>query len=163
MRKWEVVPRAIKRQVLFRSGIGIVLLFLFFLILGCWRDIYLGMSCLLFSIVLLGSGGILYCQGAEGKYICIQGICRLVETTGVRKRVKRIVVTLDQNTLKIPVWQGMIRPVVGDMVLIYLSERTPVYGQDGDYTIASYYAMEIIKAPGTVERNGTDRKFFEMD
>lgn len=141
--KWERVPKALQKQVFRRLVPGAGFLLLLVVILACFRDVYLGLPCLLFAAILLGTGGWLFCQGAEGNYICIRGTCRQVETTGIRKRVKCIRVTLDKNTLTIPVWQGMIRPASGDTVIVYLSDKTPVYGQDADYMICSYYAMEI--------------------
>nr|WP_300563499.1 hypothetical protein [uncultured Acetatifactor sp.] len=33
----------------------------------------------------------------------------------------------------------------GDTVIVYLSEKTPVYEQENGYMVCSYYALEIGK------------------
>ncbi|BCZ37856.1 hypothetical protein GVanDAA622_25470 [Enterococcus faecium] len=43
--------------------------------------------------------------------------------------------------MKIPIRQRMKVLSIGDTVIIYLSDKTPVYEHEGSYMICSYYAL----------------------
>ena len=77
--------------------------------------------------------------------MCIQGTCEKIETVGLRKRTKGIWVQLEGNVVKIPIRQRMKVLSIGDTVIIYLSDKTPVYEHEGNYMICSYYALGIEK------------------
>ncbi len=139
------LPEPLQKQAAVRIAGGMLFLFLFAAILIGFRDFYFSLPCLLFSGFLLISGLKLCYNSLAGDYMCVQGICEGIETTGIRKRIKGILVRLEGNKLRIPVRQGMKKLSVGDTVIIYLSDRTPVYEQDGDYMICSYYALGMEK------------------
>lgn len=136
------LPQALRKQVLIRTLLGAGFLILFFVILASFRDFYFSIPCLLLSAVLLGNGGWLLVQGIRKNYIRLEGVCDKIETAGIRKRVRSIRILLEQDTLKIPIRQGMKQLAVGDTVIVYLSDRTPVYEQEGGYMICSYFALE---------------------
>lgn len=141
--KWIKVPKALQRQVLFRSGGGgLFLMILLFLMTGS-RDLYLLLPCVLCMIWLAGSGFWLFMQAAEGNYMRLQGQCIRIDTSGLRKRVQAVHLALEQGTVKIPVRYRISKLSEGDTVSIYLAEKTPVFERDDTYIISSYYAMEI--------------------
>ncbi len=141
--KWIKMPKALQRQVLFRSGGGgLFLMILLFLMTGS-RDLYLLLPCVLCMFWLAGSGFYLFLQAAGGNYMRLQGQCIRIDTSGLRKRVHAVHLALEQGTVKIPIRQRIRRLSEGDTVSIYVAEKTPVYEQDGLYIISSYYAMEI--------------------
>lgn len=141
--KWIKMPKALQRQVLFRSGASVLFWLLFIIILSCFRDIYLVLPCLLLACYLTGSSVWLFFQSVAGNYMHLQGECIRLETIGIRKRVRSIHLALEQGIVKIPVRQRIRRFSEGDTVSIYVAEKTPVYERDGLYIISSYYAMEI--------------------
>lgn len=51
----------------------------------------------------------------------------------------------EPRLLTVSIRERMKRLSVGDTVIIYLSEKTPVYSRDGAYLLYGYYAVEIRK------------------
>lgn len=139
------LPRPLQKQVLIRLAAGTVFIFLMIVVLICSRDLYFALPCALLSGYLLLNGGRVFYQGYRGDYVRIQGICEEIETIGIRKRIKSIRIAFDGYSVKIPVRQRMKRLAVGDTVIVYLSEKAPVYEQDGGYMICSYDALETEK------------------
>ena len=139
------LSKSLQKQVLIRFMGGGGFLFLLLMILICFRDLYFALPCFLLAGFLLISGAHLFYNGSRGEYICIHGICEQIETFGIRKRIKAIRIAFDGYSLRIPVRQRMRRLSVGDTVIIYLSQKAPVYEQDGEYMVCSYYALETEK------------------
>ena len=152
--RFKQLPEALQKQVLTRFGIGVLFLLLFLIIVFCFRDLYLSLPCLLFAGFLIASGGCLFYNGLMGKYVRIQGICNQVETTGIRKRIRYIYITMEQSIVKLPVRQRMKNLAVGDTIIIYLSDREPVYEQDNGYLVCSYFALERRKEEREQHGNG---------
>lgn len=141
--KWIKMPKALQRQVLFRSGGGgLFLMILLFLMTGS-RDLYLLLPCVLCMIWLAGSGFWLFLQAAGGSYMCLQGQCIRIDTAGLRKRVQAVHLALEQGTVKILVRYRISKLSEGDIIVVYVAEKTPVYERDGECIIGNYYAMEI--------------------
>lgn len=115
---------------------------LLFLITGS-RDLYLLLPCVLCMFWLAGSGFWLFLQAAEGNYMRLQGQCIRIDTAGLRKRVHAVHLALEQGTVKIPVRYRINRLSEGDIIVVYVAEKTPVYERGGEYIIGNYYAMEI--------------------
>ncbi len=143
--KFSNIPKSLQKQILVRLIAGMVFLLLLIVILVCFRDLYFALPCLLLSGFLFINGIHLFYNGSKGKYICIYGICEHIETFGIRKRIKAIGIAFDGYSLRIPVRERMKRLSIGDTVIVYLSETTPVYEQDGEYMVCSYYALEAEK------------------
>lgn len=141
--RFEKMPQALQKQVLFRFGGSVLLWVLFIIILSSFRDIYLILPCLLLAGYLTGSSIWLFYQSVAGNYMHLQGECIRLETIGIRKRVRSLHLALEQGIVKISVRQRIRRLSEGDTVSIYVAEKTPVYERDGIYIISSYYAMEI--------------------
>ena len=139
------LPQVLQRQVAIRlaAGGGFILLFLAVQLgLG---DIYLSLPCLLFGSVMIVNGSLLFYNGVKGNFIRVQGICRQVETAGIRKRIRNICIETELYTIKMPIRHRISNLNKGDTVIVYLSEKTPVYEQENGYMVCSYYALEIGK------------------
>lgn len=108
------LPEPLQKQAAVRIAGGALFLFLFAAILIGFRDFYFSFPCLLFSGFLLISGLKLCYNSLAGDYMCVQGVCEGIETAGIRKRVRGILVRLEGSTLRVPVRQGMKRLSVGD-------------------------------------------------
>lgn len=143
--KLNTLPAPLQKQVVFRLGVGMLFLLLMVLIWILFADVYFGLPCLLLSGFLLVNGGHLFYFGSKGRYICICGTCKQIETFGIRKRIKSIEIAFDGHLVRIPIRQRMKRLSIGDTVIVYLSEKAPVYEQDGEYMVCSYYALETEK------------------
>lgn len=143
--KFKHLPDALQKQVVLRLAIGAGFFILFLIVQFCMGDIYFSLPCVVFGGVMIVNGGLLFYNGIKGNFIRVQGICRQIETTGIRKRIKNLYIDMEPYTLKMPVRHRIRNLIRGDTVIIYLSEKTPVYEQDKGYMICSYYALEIKK------------------
>ena len=132
------LPAPLQKQIAIRIVGGAVFLLLFVIILLGFRDFYFSLPCLLLS-------GFLLINGIRLCYNSFAGNCEKIETVGLRKRTKGIWVQLEGNVVKIPIRQRMKVLSIGDTVIIYLSDKTPVYEHEGNYMICSYYALGIEK------------------
>lgn len=145
--KFKRLPGALQRQIMLRMAIGIGFLALFFGIQFCLGDIYFSLPCVVFGGVIIANGGFLLYNGVEGNFISVQGVCRQIEVTRIRKRIRNIYIDTEPEPyiLKMPVRHRIRNLNKGDTIILYLSEKTPVYEQDNGYMICSYYALEIRK------------------
>lgn len=143
--KFKQLPQALQKQIIYRFLFGGIFLALFFIILICFRDYYLYIPAIFFALFLIVNGAFLLYNCIKGDYLCVEGICKRVEVTGFRKRIKSIYADVGDNTLRIMIKQRLKNVAVGDTIVVYLAEKTPVYDQDGGYMINSYHALEISK------------------
>lgn len=143
--KFKQLPETMKKQILLRSATGLLFIILFVIVLVYFGDIYLYLPCLLFAGFLLSNAGLLLYNSVNEKFISVRGICKNIEVTGIRKRIKSISLKLDEGTLKILIKSRLKHLAVGDTVIVYLSDKTPVYDDNGVHFICNYYALEIRK------------------
>lgn len=139
-------PVALQKQILYRLGLAAVFLLLFFIMwLEFTDEPYLYVPCLLIALFLSVDGGLLLFNTLKKKYLAIEGKCEYIEVTGIRKRVKSVTLIVGFNRLIIPIRQRMKRLAVGDTVIVYVSDKAPVYEYENGYVIDSYYAIEYRK------------------
>lgn len=143
--KFKRLPDALQKQVALRLAIGAGFFVLFLVVQFCMGDIYFSLPCVVFGGVMIVNGGLLFYNGTEGNFISVRGVCRQIETTGIRKRIRNLYIDTEPYILKLPVRQRIRNLDKGDTIIVYLSEKTPVYEQDNGYMICSYYALEIRK------------------
>ena len=141
-RKIGNLPRPLEEQIWIRCGIGLALA-LGGIILLCSTGLYVGLPLLLVSGYMMGSGFQLALNCLAGKYTAIKGDCRQVETAGLRKRARAIVLSVENTLVRIQLHQRRCSIQEGDGVIVYVSDRTPVYVKDGCDYICSYYALEV--------------------
>lgn len=143
--RFKQLPEPLQQQVIRRFAVAIVFVLLFFITLFGFGDVYLFLPCLLFAgFFIVNALRLLYtCD-----YISVSGTCVQVETTAIRKRIKSLTLEYEEEEprlLTVSIRERMKRLSVGDTVIIYLSEKTPVYSRDGAYLLYGYYAVEIRK------------------
>lgn len=141
--KFKSLPEALQWQILSRFAGGIGFLLLFIVIVIFYRNVYLWLPSLFFMAVLIVSGSVLLYNSIKGNYVSVAGVCENIEVTGIRRRVKRITLKLEENSLTISVRHRIKKLKVGDTVIVYLSVKAPVYPQDDGYVVFNYYAMEV--------------------
>jgi len=140
--KFYHLPKPFQKQMLIQLAAGAAFLLLMIAIFICFRDLYFTLPCVLMSAYLMINGGRLFYNGYRGNYVCIRGKCEEIESVGIRKRIKSIRIVFDGYSVKIPIRQRMKRITVGDTVIVYLSEKAPVYERNGEYMIGSYDVLE---------------------
>ncbi|MEY8389823.1 hypothetical protein D3Z47_02140 [Lachnospiraceae bacterium] len=143
--KFRYLPKALQWQAMLRISIGMGFLVLFFAVQFGLRDVCLSFPCILAGSTMIVNGSLLFYNGFKGNFICIQGVCRQMETVGIWKQLRNIYISTELYTLKIPVRHRIRNLNKGDTVIIYLSEKTPAYEQDNGYMVCGYYALEIGK------------------
>jgi len=141
--KFKSLPEALQWQILSRFAGGIGFLLLFVVIMIFYRNMYLWLPSLFFMVLLIVSGSVLLYNSIKGNYVSVAGVCENIEVTGIRRRVKRITLKLEENSLTISVRHRIKKLKIGDTVIVYLSDKTPVYPTANGYDAFSYYAMEI--------------------
>ena len=143
--KFNSIPSPLQRQIIGRFMTGLLFVFLFLIILFCFWDVYLFLPCVFFAVFLIVNAILLFYNSYKGHYVCVEGVCENIETTGLRKRVKSITLQLVENRLKIMIHHRIKRLAVGDTVIVYMAKSTQVYEQDDEYLIGNYYALDIRK------------------
>lgn len=143
--KFKSIPFPLQKQIINRFAAGLLFVFLFLVILFCFWDVYLFLPCVFFAVFLIVNAILLFYNSYKGNYVCVEGICEHIETTGLRKRIKSITLELAENKLKIMIRHRIKRIAVGDTVVVYLAESTQVYDRDDGCLIGSYYALDIGK------------------
>lgn len=141
--KFKSLPEALQWQILSRFAGGIGFLLLFVVIMIFYRNMYLWLPSLFFMVLLIVSGSVLLYNSIKGNYVSVAGVCENIEVTGIRRRVKRITLKLEENSLTISVRHRIKKLKIGDTVIVYLSDKTLVYPTANGYDAFSYYAMEI--------------------
>ena len=141
-RKISNLPRPLEEQIWNRCGVGLALA-LGGIILLCSTGLCVGLPLLLVSGYMMGSGFQLALNCLAGKYTAIKGDCRQVETAGLRKKAKEVVLLVGNTPVRVQLHQQRCPIQEGDSVVVYVSDRTPVYVKDGCDYICSYYALEV--------------------
>lgn len=142
------LPKPIKRLILWRCGIAFAALVLFAVLLGITKDFILALPCIILSLFLIVSCGILFINYCEGNVICLDCICVNLEYTILRNRIKAFQVETDCRTIRFLTRRRLRNLQIGDKFTIYLSKKTPVYERDGVDVICEFYTIEK-----TVETN----------
>ena len=141
--KLKSIPFPLQKQIIIRFATGLLFVFLFFVILFCFWDVYLFLPCAFFAVFLIVNAIFLFYNSYKGNYVCVEGICEHIETIGLRKRIKSITLELVENKLRIMIRHRIKRIAVGDTVIVYLAKSTQVYEPDDGYLINNYYALDI--------------------
>lgn len=142
---FKQLPAALQKQIVLRLAIGAGFFVLFLIVQFGMGDIYFSLPCVVFGGVMIVNGGLLLYNSTKGNFISVRGVCSQVETAGIRKRIKNIYIDTEPYTLKLLVRRRIRNLSIGDTIIVYLSEKAPVYEQDNGYMICSYYVLEIRK------------------
>lgn len=96
---------------------------------GSWQLMLPGIAIFLAFTL---SAWLLFRKCVQGAYVVIQGQCTEIERTGIRKKIKAVYIQADDRCIRIVTQLQKIRKLsVGDKLIIYLAENTPVYDHDG--------------------------------
>lgn len=143
--KFKSLPEALQKQIIIQFGACALSLLLLLVVLVMYRDLYLCLSFVLFSLFFGISGVLLLLRAVDGKYVVIEGVCSKVERTALRKRPKTIYFKAELHTVKLQTRQRLKNISTGDTVVLYVSENTPVYEAEGCQILSAYLAMYVKK------------------
>lgn len=140
--KFARIPEPLRRQILFRMGIGfvsVILLITALLVGGDWRFC---IPCAALVVFFLGGGALLFFRGADGRYVVIEGVCTEIERSTLRRRLKSFSLQGERFPIRIMNQRQRIRGLaVGDTLTVYVSEKALVYEMDGCKIVNSYIAL----------------------
>lgn len=143
--KFLELPVALKKQILLRIGSAAICLLLFLTASATYYDLRLSLSFLLIGLIL-GTSGILLCvRLLDGHYVVVEGLCRRVERTALRRRLKAVYFSTDSQTIKVLLRHRLKRADAGDRITLYVADSTPVYEADNYTLVNGYLAMTIQK------------------
>jgi len=140
--KFARIPEPLRRQILFRMGVGfvsVILLITALLIGGDWRFC---VPCAALAVFFLGGGTLLFFRGSDGRYVVIEGVCTEIERSTLRRRLKSFSLQGERFLIRIMNQRQRIRGLsVGDTLTVYVSEKALVYEMDGCKIVNSYIAL----------------------
>ena len=142
---FKSLPYAMKKHLLIRSGLSLLFLILFTIVLLVAKDFLFAVPCLGIAIFFLINVSILLYDCLTNNVIVIQGECLEVERTRFMKRTHNVVLAVGTGTVKVPVRHQLKKIKAGDIVTVFLSSRTSVYENGNQQVICGYYAIEIEK------------------
>lgn len=142
--KFKQLPETLQKRIIIRFAAATLFSLLSVAILVISGDAYLYIPCLLFAGSLFANTALLQYNCLSGNFVSLSGVCTHIEATPFRKRIKSITLKLDDNKrLTLSVRKQLKRLKVGGTVIVYLSEKAPVFIRAGEYWMNSYYAIEI--------------------
>ena len=142
-KKMAKVPEVLEEQIWIRFGLGVVMSVVGIVLLFSAGQ-YIGLPWFLIAAYLIGSSTLLTINCISGKITTIVGVCRGVETAGLRRRPMAAVIVVDGAPVRVQLHRRRCSIREGDTVVVYASDRTPIYKKGGiDYLCASY-AIEVI-------------------
>lgn len=141
--KLRQLPEALHKVILYRALFIMVSLLLLAEILMITGEMQFALPCLIFALYMIANTILLIYNCIINQYLTLTGECVAVDCTKLRKRMKSITLKVDDKVLVIHVKRKMKEIEIGDEITAYLSEKTPVYHQDGEYSVYDFYAIEV--------------------
>ena len=141
-KKMAKVPGVLEEQIWIRFGLGVVMSVVGIVLLFSAGP-YIGLPWFLIAAYLIGSSTLLAINCISGKITTIVGVCRGVELAGLRRRPTAVVIIVDGSPVRIQLHQRRCAIREGDTVVVYTSDRAPVYRRDGCDRLYGYYTMEV--------------------
>jgi hypothetical protein len=142
--EFKRLPKVLKKNIIFRIGLGLAVLTVFILICIFADHLVLALAPGAFAMFLLmdGVGMMFRCLG--GDYVELSGICIEVKKSTIRRKTKHIVIETTRGKVKLPT---RIKPNAvkeGDKVTIYVPDHASVYDYNGDMVVCEFYGIQII-------------------
>lgn len=136
------IPYALRKQVLIRSSIATIFLFVGILIGVFMKDILMVVPCIfIVAFFSVNIGKLLY-DCYKNNYVVIVGKCVEIEQSRFLKKVKSICIETSEGNLRVHIRRKLGQVVIGDTVELYVSARTAMYFYRGEYGLCDYYAIE---------------------
>lgn len=108
---------------------------------------------ILFAVVCLMSGWVLWEKCVCHKYVIIEGTCTGIEQSRYRRHIRAVYILSDDHDIEIITPVAIKNLTIGDAVTVYVAENTPIYETDGRMVICSILAV----TKGTTGKKVSDR------
>ena len=136
-----LLPTAIRKHLVIRTGLGIVFAILFVVLLACVRDIILSLPCIVFAAFLLGSAFSLMHAQRAGNVLCVRGNCVKLEKGLFHLRNKAVYLDSEHGTIKVVAFKTLKKIAIGDLLDLYIKKSSHVYERGGEFTVSDYIAL----------------------
>ena len=151
--KFKSFPGLLQKQILLylsccAIGLATIIILLFFA--GRWQLLF--PSVVITAYFLLGAYN-LFLRCAEGRYLEIHGICKLIERSAIRKRIKALHIEAEGHSIKIIPHQGTGTVREGDCLILYLADTASVYEVDNELVLCDVIAYGKDKATNGSKRS----------
>ena len=141
--KIRQLPEALQKVALYRGLVGCISLILFVAVMAFMVEFRFAFPCLLLSVYMIVNTAFLIYNCVRGRYVMVKGECLEIERTAIRKKLRSFTVKTEDNILTVHAKHKMKKFDIGDEITAYISEKTPVYEQDGGYKVYDFYAVEV--------------------
>ena len=143
--EFKHLPRALKKNIIFRIGLGLAVLTVFVFMCIFSEHLILALAPGAFAMFLLidGIGMLFRCLG--GEYVELSGACIEVSKCVIRRRTKHLILDTPRGNIKLPTKLKHKSVKVGDEVVVYVPDYASVYDYNGNMVVCEFYAIEIKK------------------
>ena len=143
--EFKRLPKALKKNILCRIGLGLGFLTVFVLMCILVEHLVFAIAPAAFAMFSLmeGIGMLFRCLG--GDYVELSGVCIEVNKSAVRRRTKYIVIETSRGAVRLPIRMKPKAIKVGNEVVIYVPDYASVYDYNGNMVVCEFYAIEIKK------------------
>ena len=142
MQAFTRMPKPLQRQILIRSGLGVLFLILLIAMGFSAQDIALLLPCAGLMVFFAAGAFTLFRRAVLGEYVVVSGICTETVNTRLKRKAKYIILDTDEKNVRVSIGQRRKRFAVGMSLDLYLAANTPVYEKDGILQVFSYLALE---------------------
>ena len=141
---FKQIPEPLQKQILYRLGCGIVILFVTIVLLYYKMDLISVLACVIIIIICLLSAFSLFRRAIIGDYTVICGKCIETKLTAVKKQAKTIVLRTENNSIiTIIIKQKLKKINSGSKITVYVATNTPIYEYNGMNMLYSYLALDV--------------------
>lgn len=146
--EFKRLPKVLKKNILCKIGLGLSFLIGFVFMCIFMEYLIFALVPAAFAMFLLMDGIDMMFRCISGEYVEVQGICKEVHRTAVRRRTRLIIIETKRGTLRLPIRIKRQSIKVGDSVTVYIPDHASVYDHKGDMVVCEFYGVEIIKKRG---------------
>ena len=141
--EFKRLPKVLKKNIVFRIGLGLAVLTVFVLICIFSNYLVLALAPGAFAMFLLmdGIGMLFRCLG--GEYVELSGTCIEVSKCAIRRKTKHLILDTPRGNIKLPTKLKPKAVKVGDEVVVYVPDYASVYDYNGNMVVCEFYAIEI--------------------
>ena len=143
--KFKQIPESLQREILKRISLAGLIVIISIVLILTTKDWILCVPCFFICLYLIISAITLYINSANGKIICITGICIEIERSWLKRSGKSISLNVDGKCVKLPFKHRIKGVQEGSKVTVYMNEKTKVYNNQFGFVICDYYILEVEK------------------
>ena len=148
------IPVPIQHRILLQSGLSLLAMIAGLGTAATLKALPAAMPFVLTAMFLAGDATYLHYIAMKNRIIALTGTVLNVERTLWRRRPKALLLEVDGTALRVVLRNRLCKISTGDVIVIYLSDTTPLYSWFGIRQLASYLTLTHIKDENFRTKNG---------